>query len=86
MDHFNGKHHLKGLPALADFIMPQIEARELYAIFIGAIDAAKERSMEAAVKETLRRVFIVLDEVTFTCGKIEMKTEQLKALIQEAIK
>lgn len=74
--------HLKGLPALGEFVLPKIEPSEVAAIFLGAIDAAKERS----AKETLRRVFIVLDEVTFTCGKIEMPTVKLKELIQEAIK
>ena len=74
--------HLKGLPSLADFLVPKVESDELLKIFLGAIDAAKERS----AKETLRRVFVVLDEVTFTCGKIEMTTERLKKLLEEAIK
>lgn len=70
------------LPELDEMGLPKIEMSEFASIFLGTIDAAKER----AAKETLRRVFVVLDEVTFTCGKIEMTTERLKKLIEEAIK
>jgi len=80
------EYHKGGLPSLVDFLLPKVESDELLKIFLGAIDAAKERSREQSAKETLRRVFVVLDEVTFTCGKIEMTTERLKKLIEEAIK
>lgn len=74
--------HIKGIPALADFVLPMMNEPEIFRLFVGLIDAAKQRS----VKETLERVFTVLDGVTFTAGNIEMKTEQLKKLIEEAIK
>lgn len=53
------KHHLKGLPVLGEFVMPKIEAEELAAILLGAIDAAKERSR----KEVLKEVFTTLDKL-----------------------
>ncbi len=76
--------HIKGLPSLVDYKLPPPDA-DTSLIGLALIELLKE-THDYSVKETLRRVFIVLDEVTFTCGKIEMKTEQLKALIQEAIK
>ena len=76
--------HLKGLPSLGDLKLPPPDA-DTSLIGLALIELLKE-THSYSIKETLRRVFIVLDGVTFTCGKIEMKTEQLKALIQEAIK
>ena len=84
MDHFNGKHHIRGLPSLGDLKLPPPDAETSF-IGMALIDLLKE-THDYSVKETLRRVFLVLDGVTFTCGKIEMPTAKLKELIQEAIK
>lgn len=76
--------HLRGLPSLTDMKLPPPDSETSF-IGMALIDLLKE-THDYSVKETLRRVFLVLDGVTFTCGNIEMKTEALKALIQEAIK
>jgi len=85
MEYHKGGKPAEGepiLPDIGEMVLPKIEISEIASIFLGTIDAAKER----AAKETLRRVFVVLDEVTFTCGKIEMTTERLKKLLEEAVK
>lgn len=51
--------HIKGVPALGDFIMPKIEPPEIAAIFLGAIDAAKDRTR----KEVMKEVFDALDKL-----------------------
>lgn len=53
------KNHIKGMPALGEFILPKIEPDEVAAIFLGAIDAAKDR----ARKETLKEVYSTLDKL-----------------------
>lgn len=76
--------HLRGLPSLGEMKLPPPDADTSF-IGLALIELLKE-THDYSVKETLRRVFLVLDGVTFTCGKIEMKTEALKKLIEEAVK
>lgn len=76
--------HIKGLPSLGDHKLPPHDA-DTSLIGLALIDLLKE-THDYSVKETLRRVFLVLDGVTFTCGKIEMATKDLKELLEEAIK
>ena len=76
--------HIKGLPSLGDLKLPPPDA-DTSLIGLALIDLLKE-THDYSVKETLRRVFLVLDGVTFTCGKIEMTTERLKKLLEEAVK
>lgn len=49
----------KGKPDLGDFILPKIELEEVAAVFLGAIDAAKDRTR----KEVLKEVFEVMEKL-----------------------
>ena len=70
------RQHLKGLPALGEFVLPDVGARDLAAIFIGAIDAAKERQM----KEVLR----IVDELRGRDGCVAV--DVLKRVLTEKIR
>jgi hypothetical protein len=75
--------HIKGLPALAEFILPS--KPDTTYVEQALVELLKD-TYKHGVKETLRRVFLVIDGVTFTEGKIHMRTAELKTLIEEAIK
>lgn len=75
--------HLKGLPTLAEFILPS--KPDTTCMELALVELLKD-TYKHGVKETLRRVFLVIDGVTFTEGKIHMRTNELKKLIEEAIK
>lgn len=70
------RHHLKGLPALGEFVLPDVGARDLAAIFIGAIDAAKERQMSQVLK--------VIDELRGRDGCIAV--DVLKRVLGERVR
>jgi len=52
-------NHLKGIPALGELILPKIEAQDILATFLGALDATKER----VKKEVMTDVFDALDKL-----------------------
>jgi len=68
--------HLKGLPALGEMILPKIELEDLAAVFIGSIDAAKERQM--------RQVVAILDELRGKDGCVAV--EVLKRVLAERVR
>lgn len=70
------KNHIKGMPALGEFILPKIEPDEVAAIFLGAIDAAKERQM--------KQVMAILDELRGKDGCVAV--EVLKRALAERVR
>lgn len=68
--------HLKGLPALGEMILPKVELEDLAAVFIGSIDAAKERQM--------KQVLSILDELRGKDGCVAV--DVLKRVLTEKIR
>lgn len=62
MEYHKGGRPKEGepiLPEIGEMIIPRVETSEVAAIFLGAIDAAKERGR----KEALKEVFDTLDKL-----------------------
>lgn len=73
MEH---KHHANGIPDLVDFLLPVPTAKEVAGIFLGAIDAAKERQM--------KQVVAILDELRGKDGCVAV--DVLKRVLTEKIR
>lgn len=69
--------HKGGVPDLGQFEFPHIDAKGVYSIFIGAIDAAKERTK----KECVREFIALLEELKGRDGCVAV--EVVKRVLTE---
>lgn len=71
------KHERKGIPALADFMLPSVDSADLCAVLLCAIDAARVRGKSEGVAQ----VVTIIDSLKGRDGCVAV--DVLKRVLRE---